>query len=160
MFDKSLHGDRSSDYRYNGWKQIEKTITFAGGTPNAIGDYNGTGDPFDIFTVTGTVLVKVIGVCETSLEGSSATIRVGADVSGQYAEIIAQTTATSIDAGNLWHDASPDKSIEASSVMAEKIIVNSVDIVGEVDTANITSGVIKFLCLWKPISSDGEVVAA
>ena len=160
MGDGSRKGLQLQELQFNGWRQAEKTITFVGGTTNGIGDYNGTGDPFDIFTVTGSCLIKVIGICETNLAGDSATIRIGADIAGQYAEIIAQTTATSIDAGNLWHDASPDKSIEASSVMSEKIIVNSVDIVGEVDTANITSGVIKFVCLWKPISRDGNLVAA
>lgn len=156
----NLNDLKHSNLQYDGWRQSEKVITFIGGTPNAIGDYNGTGDPFDIFTVTGSVLVKVLAVCETNLAGASATLRVGADVSGQYAEIIAQTTATNIDAGNLWHDASPDKSIEASSVMDEHILVNNKDIVGEVDTANITSGVIRFICLWKPISKDGKVAAS
>ncbi len=148
------------DLKWNGWRQAEKTITFVGGTTNAIGDYDGTGDPFDIFTVTGDVVVKVIGICTVDLAGASATLRVGADVSGQYAEIIAQTTATNLVAGELWHDASPDKSIEASSVMAEKIIVNSTNIVGEVDTANITAGVIRFICLWKPLSRNGKLVPA
>lgn len=151
---------KHEDLRYNGWRQAEKVITFAGGTTNAIGDYDGTGDPFDIFTVTGTVIAKVIGICETDLAGGSATLQVGVDVSGQYGKLIAQTTATDIDAGDLWHDATPDSSAELSSVMAENIVANSKDIVGEVGTANITSGVIRFICLWKPISKDGEVVAA
>lgn len=146
--------------RYNGWRQAEKLITFAGGTTNAIGDYDGTGDPFDIFTVTGTVRVKLYAICETNLAGDTAQLQVGVDVTGQYAKLIAQTTATSIDAGNIWHDASPDSSAELDSVAAETIIANSKDIVGEVATANITSGVIRFMCLWKPVSRDGKVVAA
>jgi len=160
MVEDSVNSLWQQELKWNGWRQAQKTITFIGGTTNAIGDYDGTGDPFDIFTVTGDVVVKVIGVCTTDLAGANATLRVGADVSGQYAEIIAQTTATDIDAGDLWHDATPDKSIELSSVMAEKILVNGVDIVGEVDTANITSGVIRFICLWKPLSVDGNVVIA
>lgn len=144
-----------SENKYNGWKQVEKTITFDGGTTNAIGDHDGTGDPFTIFTVTGTVVVKVVGICTTDLVGAG-TLEVG--VVGGTATILAQVAdTTSIDAGEIWHDATVDAFVEASSVMTEKIVANGKDIVGTVGTANITAGVIKFICLWKPLSSDGNV---
>ena len=158
MVKEDLNDLKYSDIKYTGWRAISKEITFDGGTTNAIGDYDGTGNPFDIFTVTGNVIVKVIGICTTNLAGSSATLEVG--ITGGTAKIIAQTTATDIDAGEIWHDASPDSGVEASSVLAEKIIANGKDIVGTVGTANITAGVIKFICLWKPIDADGNVVAA
>jgi hypothetical protein len=143
---------------YDSWRQVSKTITFDGGTANAIGDHDGTGDPFDIFTVTGTVKVKVYAICTTNLAGASSTLEVGTATT--TAGIIAQTTGTDIDAGEIWHDASPDAQVEAASVVAEKIVANGADIVGTVGTANITAGVIKFICLWKPVSTDGNVVAA
>jgi len=143
---------------YDSWRQVEKTITFDGGTANAIGDHDGTGDPFDIFTVTGTVRAKVFAICTTNLAGASATLEVG--TAGTTAGIIAQTTATDIDAGEIWHDASPDAQVEAASVATENIIANGADIVGTCGTANITAGVIKFICLWKPVSTDGNVTAA
>jgi hypothetical protein len=135
-----------------------KTITFNGATVDDIGDYDGTGDPFTIFTVTGEVLVNVVAVCKVNLAGVGATIEIG--VTGDTAEIIAQTTATDIKAGELWHDASPDTSCESASVITEKIIVGGADIIGNIETANITSGSITFICGWFPISSDGNVVAA
>ena len=49
------------------WRYVNKSITFAGATPNAIGDHDGTGDPADVFTVTGIVKVKLIAVCTTAL---------------------------------------------------------------------------------------------
>lgn len=151
--------DLDFSYRkYNGWQQVEKEITFDGGTTNGIGDHDGTGDPFNIFTVTGTVKAKVIGICTTTLSGASATVEVG--VTGTTAGIIAQTSANDIDVNEIWHDASPDASVEAESVMAEKIVANGLDIQGLVGTANIVSGVIKFLCLWRPLSVDGNIVAA
>lgn len=136
----------------------EKSVTFAGGTANAIGDHDGTGDPFTIFTVTGTVLARVFGVCETSLTGDTATLEVG--VTGGTATLIAQSTATDIDAGEIWHDNAPDAKVEAFTVASEKIIANGADIIGTVATANITAGVIRFFCLWYPLSSDGNVIAA
>lgn len=147
-----------SDKNWNGWRQSEKDITFAGGTANAIGDHDGTGDPFTIFSVTGTVKVKLYAICTTVLAGASATLEVG--VTGATASLIAQSTATDIDANEIWHDATPDSPVELDTVAAEKIIANSLDVIGTVATANITSGVIKFVCLWKPISKDGLVEAA
>ena len=144
--------------RYNGWQQVEKSITFDGGTENAIGDYNGTGNPFDIFTVTGEVKIKVVGICTTSLEGATSTLEVG--VTGTTAGIIAQTTGTDIDINEIWHDTSPDAGVEVATVMIENIIANGLDVIGTVGTANITAGVIKFIALWRPLSFDGNVVAA
>ena len=139
---------------------VEKIITFAGGTTNAIGDYDGTGDPFSIFTVTGDVLVKIYGVCTTDLVGG-ATIEVG--IAGNTAALLPQVAdATSIDAGEIWHmtDATVDSGVEAASVLIEKMVVNGADIIGSIGTANITAGVIKFVCVWYPLSEGASVEAA
>lgn len=138
--------------------RAEKDITFDGGTENAVGDHDGSGDPFDIFTVTGTVLIRIFGVCETNLAGSSATLEVG--ISGDTASLIAQTTGTDIDAGEIWHDASPDSAVEASTVASEYILANGADVIGTVGTANLTAGKIKFIATWYPLSDDGKVEAA
>jgi hypothetical protein len=158
MVNHGTNIDNMLERKYNGWKHAEKLITFIGGTANAIGDYDGTGDPFSIFNVTGTVVVKVVGICETDLAGV-ATIEVG--IAGDTAIILAQVSdASSIDAGDIWHDATVDKGVELSSVMLEKIVANGADIIGSIGAAHITSGAIRFICLWKPLSIDGEVVAA
>jgi len=139
------------------WRLAEKSITFAGATPNAIGDFDGTGEPHTIFTVTGTVICKVIAVATTTLTiDATATLEVGTAVT--TAGIIAQTAGDAPDVNEIWHDASPDASVEAATVAAEKIV--NQDIIGTTDTANIKTGVIKYICLWKPLSSDGDVVAA
>lgn len=158
--DKSVVRDKNRVPLFDSdWAFLEtKTITFDGGTANAIGDHDGTGDPFDIFTVTGDVIVRVWGFCTTNLAGASATLEVGTE--NTTAGLIAQTTGTDIDANELWHDASPDASVEATSVATENFVLNGEDIVGTVGTANITAGVIKFYCAWYPISSDGNVTAA
>lgn len=149
---------KHSDIQYDGWRQAEKDITFDGGTTNAIGDHDGTGDPFDVFTITGTIKLKLYAVCTTILAGASATLELG--ISGGTAKLIAQTTATDIDANEIWHDATPDSAVELSTVSVENIVANSLDVIGTVATANITSGVIKFVALWKPISKDGNLVSA
>jgi len=145
------------DARYNKWRQVEKDITFAGATTNAIGDFDGTGDPFDIFTVTGTVIVKLIAVCTTTLTiDATATFKVGTAITP--AGLIALEAGDAIDVNEIWHDTDCDASVEAATV-APEFIVNQ-DIIGTTETANIKTGVIKFICLWKPVSKDGNVIAA
>lgn len=161
MADDDLNSMKHQDHKYSKFRQVEKSITFEGGTTNAIGDYDGTGDPFTIFTVTGEVAVKIIAVCTTTLTGASATLEIGAGtLAGDTATLIALTTATSIVAGELWHDASPDAQLELASIASEYFLADGADIVGNVKTANILTGVIKFICLWHPLSKNGKVVAA
>jgi hypothetical protein len=133
-----------------------KTMTFAGGTANDPGDFDGTGNPATLFTVTGTVRMKIFAVCGTDLAGASATLEVGTALS--TSGLIAQTTATNIDANEIWHDATPDASVELWSVATEKIVKQNV--IQTVATANITGGVLTYHCIWAPISNDGNVVAA
>lgn len=131
---------------------------FIGGTAQARGDQDGASNPTTLYTVTGDVVVRVFGVCTTDLAGATATLEVG--VAGNTASLIAQTTATDIDAGELWHDASPDSGVEAVSVAPAFFIANGADIIETVGTANITSGALYYICLWRPVSPNGNVVAA
>ena len=141
----------------DGWRRVEKSITFAGATTNAIGDFDGTGEPHDIFTVTGTVLAKLIAVCTTTLTiDATATLSVGTAIT--KAGLIALEAGDAIDVNEIWHDTTCDSSVEAATV-APEYIVNQ-DIVGITETANIKTGVIKYICLWKPLSQNGLVEAA
>lgn len=130
-----------------------KSVTFAGGTVNDMGDFDGTGNPYTLFTVTGTVLMKLFATVDTDLAGATATIRVGTALSNTA--LIASTTATDLDVNEIWHDATPDASVELSTVLTEKIVKQNV--IQTVGTANITSGAITYHCIWKPISLDGNV---
>lgn len=137
--------------------QAKKTMTFAGATTNDPGDVDGTGNPATLFTVNGPVLLEVIGYCTTDLAGASATLEVG--FAGATAQLIAQTTATNIDAGEIWHDATPDAKFEASTVAVQQL-VNDLDVIQTVGTANITAGAITYVAYWYPLSPDASVVAA
>ena len=137
--------------------RCEKLITFAGGTENAWGDDGGTLDGGAVFTVTGTVRARVFGVVETSLVGA-VSIELG--VTGSTAGIIAQCAdATGMDAGEIWHDAAVDAKIEASTIAAEQIIANGLDMILTVG-GNITAGAIRFFVAWMPISADGNVTTS
>lgn len=126
---------------------VRKTVTFAN-----------TAADVPLFTVTGDVIVKLVAVCGTSLASAA-----GANI-GVYAgtvALIADTDCTAIDAGEIWHDASPDASVEALSVLKEFIIANGTDIVLDVEALKqVDSGVINFYCFYTPLSANGAVVAA
>ena len=131
--------------------KVEKTVTFAAGTTGKLA--TGT---FTIATVTGVVEVTCIALCTTDVTSTTGTLAVGTAISPTA--LIAQTTATAIDANELWHDATPDASVELSTVLTKKIV--SQNIIYTVGTADITGGVVKFLISWVPLSSDGNVVVA
>lgn len=133
-----------------------KTMTFAGGTTNDPGDHDGTGNPATLFTVSGTVFVKFFAVVTDDLVGNTATLIVG--TAKTTAGLLALTTATDLDVNEIWHDNTPDASIEASTVAAEKIV--NQNIIQTAATANITAGTIKYICLWRPVTPNASVEAA
>lgn len=109
-----------------------------------------------LFTVTGVVAVKLFARCTENLAGATATVRAGTALSN--AGLLASTTATDIDANEIWHDATPDASIEAATVLTERLVAQ--DIIQTVGTAAVTDGTLIYYCMWRPISSDGAVAAA
>lgn len=126
---------------------VSKDITYAAGTTGATGATT-------LFTVTGVVAVRVFAVCSADLtSGGSATIEVG--ISGNTAALIAQTTATGIDTGEFWIDTGP-----ATIELLPNPSLCRANIIQTIGTTTITGGTLSYYCIWVPISSDGDVVAA
>ncbi len=137
-----------------------KPGAFIGGTSNARGDHDGTSDPTTLFTVTGDVLVRVFGVCTVSVAGAG-TIEVG--VAGNTAGLIAQVVnAEDIDANDVWIDNSvAEVGIAAlTNIPAASVVVNGLDIIETIGTANLTAGEIYYVCMWRPLTPGSSVVAA
>ncbi len=129
------------------------------------GNYNFTDDTgaqaaYTIFTVTGDVYVQVFGLCQVLMDsGGAATIELG--ITGNTAALIAQTTATDLDAYETWQDAVPEPNPGAVPLDARGFVVaNGADIILTVGAADLTAGDVDFICRWWPISTDGSVVAA
>ena len=141
---------------------ISRPPAFTGGTANTRGDEGGTNDPYTLFTVTGDVLVRMWGVCTVDLAGATATISVG--VTGNTAALLAVETATEIDANGIYVSATQVLgTVALSSVTGPFVIANGLDIIETLATADITSGNIYYICLWRPVSrgkaSDGTDIA-
>ena len=154
------HVPLTGDYPF----RTKRTITFLGGTTNAWGDDGGTLDGGAIYTVTGIVQVKLLGEVTTSLGGGGALIEVG--IAGDTAIFMPQETETNLDAGHIWlNDGTP----AAFYIIGEEgaaidnlpeYLLNGQDIILTVSNSqNVTSGVIDFFALWKPISDDGSLEA-
>jgi hypothetical protein len=124
-----------------------KSITYSALTTGATGATT-------LFTVTGTVRVNIFAVCTVDLTGSG-TIEVG--ISGNTAALIAQTTGTAIDAGEVWVDTAP-ATVEAP--LTDKILTNGTDIIQTIGTDTLTAGSLTYYVTWTPISEDGNLVAA
>jgi len=146
--DQNYHPVGGTDYLV-----AERTVVFDGATADDPGEFDGANAEYDLFTVTGPIACKILAVCGTLLEGASATLEVG--TAATTAGLIALTTATAIDANELWHDATPDASVEASTVLTEKIVTQNIQ--QKVATADITAGTITYYLLWRPLSADANV---
>lgn len=126
-----------------------KEITYVASTTGATGATT-------LFTVTGTVAVRVFAICSTLLDqtGATATLEVG--ITGNTAAVIAQTAATAIDAGEIWYGTNPP----TVGVMPNQLILAGTDIIQTIAGNTVKEGVLTYYCLWYPISSNGNVVAA
>lgn len=125
-----------------------KSITYAAGTTGATGATT-------LFTVTGVVALRVFAVCGADLtSGGSATIEVG--IAGATATLIAQTTATGIDVGEIWIDNAP-ATIELLPALS---ILNGTNVIQTIGTTTVSGGSLTYYCLWVPLSETGNVVAA
>jgi len=126
---------------------VRQSLTFA----------NDTGT-MNVFTVTGDVMLEVIGVTKTNVASAGAcNIELG--VTGTVAAMIAATDATTLAAGEIWHDTASDSDVEASSVWRSFTVSGGADVILTL-SAQLDSGVVAFYCRWRPLSSDGKVVAA
>jgi hypothetical protein len=143
------------------WRIAKKVSSaFTGGTTNAHGDYDGTGMPYSLFTVTGDVVLKAIwGVVNTDLAGATATIEVG--VAGNTAGLIAQETATDLDDGNIFTSATNAVGVARMADSGALTAINDgADIIETLGTANVTAGQIDYYCIWAPAEPGASVVPA
>lgn len=134
---------------------VRKTVTFNGGAGN------GAVGTVALFTVTGLVKMRIMAICGTNLASDAdpggATISVG--IAGTVDKFIAADEADSIDAGEIWHDATADSVIEADTVSAFWLN-NGADAIATIATDDVVSGALTFIVEYIPMSADGAVVAA
>lgn len=143
------------------WRVTKHVSTdFTGGTTDAHGDENGTGDPYTLFNVDGDVVVKaVVGIVNTNLVGA-ATLEVG--VAANTAKLLAQVAdATTLDDGDVWTDSDTEANIDVQADSGALYFINDgADIIETTGSANITAGQIDYYVIWAPLEKSARIVAA
>lgn len=130
---------------------VKKSQTFS----NVAG--SGAVGTVDLFIVTGLVYARVIGICNVDL-GGAATLEVG--VTGSTALCLAQiANATTLDVGEIYADATAAAFKIVTDLIPPSNLITT-NIFATVGSTNITSGQVDFYCLFTPVSTDGNVVAA
>ena len=116
---------------------------------------------YTVFTVTGEVLIHALfGICEDAFtSGGAATIELG--VSGNTAVFIAQSTATDLIANEIWIDATPSTTVEQIDLTGLSFVVaNGQDVSFLIGAFDLTAGKVNLYCVWSPLSTNGQLVAA
>lgn len=143
------------------WRVTKKVSSaFAGGTTNAHGDHDGTGDPYTLFNVDGDVAVLgVVGIVNVNVAGQG-TLEVG--VAGNTAKLIAQVADTeTLDDGDVLTDAGSEAGVDIMGTSGAFFVINDgADIIETLGTANLTAGQIDYYCIWAPLEDGAEVRAA
>lgn len=135
---------------YGAANYLAVPITFVAGTTGTVATH-------ELFTVTGAVRVKIMAEVTVNVAGTGS-IQLGEETTTD--SIIAVTTGTDLDAGELWYDATPTTAIDATSTVILDKVVNALDIGYEVTVGTLTSGAITFHLWWIPLNSTGAVVAS
>jgi len=140
------------------WRVVKHVSTaFDGATGDAHGNDGGALDPYSVFTVTGDVEAKVVGIVNTTLVGA-ATLEVG--VAGNTAQFIAQIAdATGLVDGDVWTDGGAEAGADVWPEEAQ-IVNDGANIIETVGTANVTAGQIDYYCLWRPLEAGALIVSA
>ena len=125
---------------------------FAGGTTNARGDDAGTKDPMALFKVRGVVECQVFGVCGTTITGATAGYAVG--VTGATGLFVAMGSAGLIDAGHIVHGAFTQTGLNAT---APTKVVRDCSIMEWINTDNVKTGYLDFICRWRPLKPGSNV---
>ena len=136
------------------WRRAISDYTFATDT--------GAQAAYTVFTVTGDVEVRCVATCGDAITSAGApTLELG--VAGNTAVLIAQIVdGRDLITNEIWHDATPTTTCEIVDLPTTHncVLSNGQDIQFLIGNADTTAGVIDFYCLWRPLSADGNVVAA
>lgn len=158
--------DTLSSYVYDGsaWALMpltpfgflaRKAVTFTGASGLGLAGTN-----VALFTVTGEVeVVRIVPVCTVDLTEAAPTATLALGVTSSTALFVAATTATAIDAGEFWVTTTPTANGIAIPAACKEIAITD-SIVAAPAVQNVNGGVIRFDLWWRPLSSDGLVVAA
>jgi hypothetical protein len=142
---------------YDGWRVVSKTITANPGTaPGTV-----------LFTLSASQALKVVELQIFAVVGEAITDTAAETLTIKTEDgttLIAATTATALVAGELWHDASPDASVELSSVAPTYLFAcpftNNTILLEQSGATAWGAGSLTIYCRWRPIHAAGTLTAS
>jgi hypothetical protein len=148
--------ERLEHLQANSLRLVRKTVTFTA----AAYEIN---TAVAVFTVTGDVAVRVCGRVTTAVEadaGADGTISLGVEDNVAILAPVVICNETNFAAGDIWADATTTKEADVMENGGNLVVIgNGEDIEINVLVEDITAGVMQLYCEWKPLSTDGSVVA-
>lgn len=124
-----------------------KAITYVAANTGAVGATT-------LFTVTGTVAVRIFAVVSGVDLTGSGTLEVG--IAGNTAALIAQTAATALDVGGIWGNATPATVFALPALQ----IISGTNIIQTIATNTVTAGTLTYYCAWFPLTQSAQVIPA
>lgn len=134
-------------------KTSRKTATFTGAAgAGAVGTVT-------VYTVTGDIYIHaLVAKCTTDLTEAGATATLTLGTVNQATRFIGSTNSTAIDQHEFWVSTTPTAySIDLPDAMQSVIIASGDDIIITCGAQNTNGGVLEFVLLWEPLSTDGAV---
>lgn len=148
-------GFKLSDLWIAGPRRATKAITFTGASTLGLVNTNTT-----FFTVTGEVeIYRIVPFCTTSLTESGGAASISLGVTSSTALFIASSLVADIDANEFWVSTTPTANGIALPAAVKEVVITDNILTAHIN--NTTSGgVLRIDTYWRPLSDDGNVVAA
>lgn len=129
---------------------IDLATNAAAGAATVSGAFLAGGlDPYiPLLTSTGAALVSILGYCTENLAGATATLEIG--IASNTDLLVPATTATDIDNGEFWFDATPIDNLTPADIPSA-IVSGNVGVTGKV--ADVTDGTLTFYMWARPLGT-------
>lgn len=116
-----------------------------------------TATPKTLFTVTGTVEVQIVPVVTTAVTRAAGALTLEIGIAGNTAALVAQCAKALLVKDAVFNGAAAANPAAAPDA---KVIAGSKSIILTTGGGDADAGAADVYCRWRPISSDGNVVAA
>jgi hypothetical protein len=113
-----------------------------------------------IFDVTGAVRMKMYVQCISAGVNTAGSAQICFGLAGSTSAFVAQTPVSQFGISDMWIDATPAETHATyGSAIIDQVIVGGIDVGIEATGSAASGGLLRFHCLWTPLSADGAVVA-
>jgi hypothetical protein len=140
----------------------ERGIRLTSKASGAMSSGYATTDTPDFFTVVGTVAARAVGVVTTNMATSSNTGTISLGSTDSAACLIPAATAdgTELQAGDIWFDSTSGTDAGGWPDDGAWVVLDDTIIQATIATKDFSAGAVTVYLEWRPLSANGNVVAA